>query len=64
MENISSESNIPSVSNMLALLRTSVWLCRSFPLPDDNFSGYRNRDVWGQSGAYYGSVITTGAGGR
>ena len=32
--------------------------------PNGNFSGYGNRDVWGHWGAYYGPMITTGAGGR
>jgi hypothetical protein len=32
--------------------------------PDGNFSGTRNRDVWGHFGAYYGPMIPSGAGGR
>jgi hypothetical protein len=32
--------------------------------PNDNFSGYGNRDVWGHVGAYYGPMIPAGAGGR
>lgn len=32
--------------------------------PNGNFSGYGNRDAWGHWGAYYGPMISTGAGGR
>jgi hypothetical protein len=32
--------------------------------PNGSFGGYGNRDVWGHWGAYYGPMITTGAGGR
>jgi hypothetical protein len=42
----------------------SVVLHPQYGNPNGNFSGYGNRDVWGQWGAYYGPLITTGAGGR
>jgi hypothetical protein len=32
--------------------------------PSRNFSAYGNHDVWGQWGAYYGPMISVGAGGR
>ena len=33
-------------------------------VPDGNFSGHGNGDVWGHWGAYYGPMIPAGAGGR
>ena len=42
----------------------SVVLRSKYGNPNGNFSGYGNRDVWGHWGAYYGPMITTGAGGR
>jgi hypothetical protein len=42
----------------------SVRLHPKYNNPTGNFSGYGNHDTWGQWGAYYGPMITTGAGGR
>jgi hypothetical protein len=42
----------------------SVLLHPKYDNPNSNFGGYGNHDVWGQWGAYYGPMITVGAGGR
>lgn len=42
----------------------SVRLHPKYNNPNGNFSEQGNHDVWGQWGAYYGPMITTGAGGR
>ena len=42
----------------------SVALRAEYGNPNGNFGGYGNRDMWGHSGAYYGPMIPSGAGGR
>ena len=40
----------------------SVVLHTKYGNPNGNFSWYGNRDVWGHWGAYYGPMISIGAG--